>query len=32
MTVNGFLAQIREEIARLNAIQTPPETPQTLAL
>jgi glycerol-3-phosphate acyltransferase PlsX len=32
MTVNGFLAQIREEIARLNAIQTPPETPQTAAL
>jgi phosphate acyltransferase len=32
MTVNGFLAQIREEIARLNAIQTPPETPQSAAL
>jgi phosphate acyltransferase len=32
MTVNGFLAQIREEIARLNAIQTPPETPQTAEL
>jgi glycerol-3-phosphate acyltransferase PlsX len=32
MTVNGFLAQIRDEIARLNAIQTPPETPQTAAL
>jgi phosphate acyltransferase len=32
MAVNGFLAQIRDEVARLNAIQTPPETPQSAAL
>jgi phosphate acyltransferase len=32
MKVNGFLDQIREELARLNAIQTPPQAPQTAAL
>ena len=32
MKVNGFVDQIRDEIARLHAIQTPPEAPQTAAL
>jgi glycerol-3-phosphate acyltransferase PlsX len=32
MKVNGFVDQIRDELARLNAIQTPPPTPQTAAL
>jgi glycerol-3-phosphate acyltransferase PlsX len=32
MKINGFVDRTREEIARLNAIQTPPETPQSAAL
>jgi glycerol-3-phosphate acyltransferase PlsX len=32
MKLNGFVDQIRDEIARLKAIQTPPETPQSAAL
>ncbi|MBV9523462.1 MAG: phosphate acyltransferase PlsX [Alphaproteobacteria bacterium] len=32
MKVNGFLDQIREELARLNAVPTPPQAPQTAAL
>jgi glycerol-3-phosphate acyltransferase PlsX len=32
MKVNGFVDQIRDELARLSAIQTPPPTPQTAAL
>jgi glycerol-3-phosphate acyltransferase PlsX len=32
MKVNGFVDRTRDEIARLHAIQTPPETPQTAAL
>jgi glycerol-3-phosphate acyltransferase PlsX len=32
MKVNGFVDQIREELARLSAIQAPPSTPQTAAL
>jgi glycerol-3-phosphate acyltransferase PlsX len=32
MRLNGFVDQIRDELARLKAIQTPPETPQSAAL
>jgi glycerol-3-phosphate acyltransferase PlsX len=32
MKINGFVDQIRDEIARLNAVQLPPTTPQTAAL
>ena len=32
MKINGFVDQIRDEIARLNAIQTPPSTPQAASL
>jgi glycerol-3-phosphate acyltransferase PlsX len=32
MKLNGFVDQIRDEIARLKAIQTPPETPQSAAI
>jgi glycerol-3-phosphate acyltransferase PlsX len=32
MKLNGFVDQIRDELARLKAIQTPPETPQSAAL
>jgi phosphate acyltransferase len=32
MKINGFVDQIRDELARLSAIQTPPSTPQTAAL
>src|SRR5258707_978 len=32
MKINGFVDQIRDEIARLNAIQPPPSTPQAASL
>jgi phosphate acyltransferase len=32
MKLNGFVDQIRDELARLKAIQTSPETPQSAAL
>ena len=32
MKINGFVDQIRDEIARLNAIQTPPSAPQAASL
>jgi phosphate acyltransferase len=32
MKLNGFVDQIRDEIARLKAIQTPPEAPQSAAI
>jgi glycerol-3-phosphate acyltransferase PlsX len=32
MKVNGFVDQIRDELTRISAIQTPPPTPQTAAI
>ncbi len=32
MKINGFLDQMREEVARLHAMQSPPQAPQSAAL